>query len=167
MTDTVSNGSAKDPTEEDLARKADNYSTRIENTLGMIEAIEKSLLEKRRRFKEIKATHESLTSLYKQLGKSLDAATADLTHQFTSVIDDLGNGGTVSKLLTADKGKKAGGSDFSLEDHDLPPIPDCLREFQDDSKKAGAKLDSLQAGFNRMLDKKHKLTAESPHRKRD
>ena len=84
--------------EEGFARAAGIYSTRIEQTLGMIETIEKNLREKRKRIEEIQTRHKDLALQYGQLGKSLDSATADLAQQFAGVITDLGNDGAISKL---------------------------------------------------------------------
>jgi hypothetical protein len=104
--------------EEDLARAADNYSTCIEQTLGMIETIEKNLREKRKRIEEIQTRHEDLALQYRQLGKSLDSATADLTQQFAGVISDLGNDGAISKLPAGDASATVVGSNLTPENKD-------------------------------------------------
>ncbi len=104
--------------EEDLARAADNYSTRIEQTLGMIETIEKNLREKRKRIEEIQTRHEDLALQYRQLGKSLDSATADFTQQFAGVISDLGNDGAISKLPAGDASATVVGSNLTPENKD-------------------------------------------------
>ncbi len=115
--------------EEALARAADNYSTRIEQTLGMIEAIEKNLREKRKRIEEIQTRHEDLALQYRQLGKSLDSATANLAQQFAGVIGDLGNDGAISKLL-------AGGASATVVGSNLAP------ENEDDGTTAGPETDT-------------------------
>ncbi len=147
--------------EEALARAADNFSTRIEQTLGMIETIEKSLREKRKRIEEIQTRHEDLALQYRQLGKSLDSATADLTQQFAGVISDLGNDDAISKLLADGASATAVGSNLAPKKPELPPIPECVREIQESSNKDEVNLDSLQAGFNRMLKKPRGSTAKS------
>ncbi len=139
--------------EEGLARAADNYSTRIEQTLGMIETIEKSLREKRKRIEEIQTRHEDLALQYRQLGKSLDSATADLTQQFAGVISDLGNDGTISKLLADGASATAVGSNLAPEKPELPPIPECVREVQGTPNEERVNLDAFQAGLTRILKK--------------
>ncbi len=118
MTDIVSIVNATHTAEDGLARAADNYSARIEQTLGMIEAIEKNLREKRKRIEEIQTRHEDLALQYRQLGKSLDSATADLTQQFAGVISDLGNDGAISKLPAGDASATVVGSNLTPENKD-------------------------------------------------
>ncbi len=147
--------------EEDLARAADNYSTRIEQTLGMIETIEKNLREKRKRIEEIQTRHEDLALQYGQLGKSLDSATADLTQQFAGVISDLGNDGAISKLPAGDASATVVGSNLTPEKSEFLSVPECVREIQDSSNKDETNLDSLQAAFIRKLKKPRRSTAKS------
>ena len=151
--------------EEDLARAADNYSTRIEQTLGMIETIEKNLREKRKRIEEIQTRHKDLALQYGQLGKSLDSATADLAQQFAGVITDLGNDGAISKLLAGGAFTTVFGSNLTPEKSELPPVPECVREIQDSSNEDEANLDSLQSAFIRKLKKPRRSNSKSAHRK--
>ena len=151
--------------EEDLARAADNYSTRIEQTLGMIETIEKNLREKRKRIEEIQTRHEDLALQYRQLGKSLDSATADLTQQFAGVISDLGNDGAISKLPAGDASATVVGSNLTPEKSELPPVPERVREARGTPNEEEVDPDSLQADFNRMLKKSRRAAAKSAHRK--
>ena len=154
MTDIASLVNATHTAEEGLARAADNYSTRIEQTLGIIEAIEKNLREKRKRIEEIQTRHEDLAFQYRQLGKSLDSATADLTQQFAGVISDLGNDGAISKLPAGDASATVVGSNLTPEKSELPPVPECVREIQDSSNEDEANLDSLQSAFIRKLKRR-------------
>ncbi len=147
--------------EEGLARAADNYSTRIEHTLGMIETIEKNLREKRKRIEEIQPRHEDLALQDRQLGKSLDSATADLTQHFAGVISDLGNDGAISKLLSDGASATAVGSNLDPNKPELPPVPECVREAQGTPNEEQVNMGTFQAGFNRMLNKPRGSTAKS------
>jgi hypothetical protein len=75
--------------EPDLASAVGNYSTSVDHTLGVIEAIEATLQRKRRQIEEIQARQEILALEYRQLGRSLDTATKDLADQFIDIIADL------------------------------------------------------------------------------
>lgn len=75
--------------EPDLARAVGDYSASVEQTLGVIEAIEKTLLGKRRQIDEIQARQRVLAREYSDLGKSLQSATHDLAQQFARIISDL------------------------------------------------------------------------------
>ncbi len=149
--------------EEDLARAADNYSTRIEQTLGMIKAVEKNLREKRKRIEEIQTRHEDLALQYRQLGKSLDSATVGLTQQFAGVISDLGNDGAISKLPAGGASATVVGSNLDPEKPELPPIPECVGEVQGTPNEEQVNLDAFQAGLTRILKKPRGSTAKSSH----
>ena len=73
----------------DLASAVGNYSTSVDRTLGVIDAIEATLQRKRRQIEEIQARQEILALEYRQLGRSLDTATKDLAQQFIDIITDL------------------------------------------------------------------------------
>ncbi len=153
MTGIASLVNATHTAEDGLARAADNYSARIEQTLGMIEAIEKNLREKRKRIEEIQTRHENLALQYRQLGKTLDSATADLTQQIADVISDLGNDGAIAKLLAGGASATVVGSDLDPEKPELPPIPECVREVQGTPNEERVNLDAFQAGLTRILKK--------------
>ncbi len=154
MTDIASFVKVTNTGAEELTRAADNYSTRIEQTLGMIEAIEKNLREKRKRIEEIQARHEDLELQYRQLGKSLDSATAELTQHFAGVISNLGNDGAISKPLACGASATVVGSSLAPEKPELPPIPECTPEVQESSNEDGVILDSLQTAFNRRVKRR-------------
>ncbi len=137
--------------DEGLARAADNYSARIEQKLGMIKAIEKNLREKRKRIEEIQTRHEDLAFQYRQLDKSLDSATADLTQQFAGVISDLGNDGAISKLLADGASATVVGSNLAPEKSELPPVPERVREAQGTPNEEEVDLDFLRVSSKRML----------------
>lgn len=75
--------------ETDLARMVGDYSATVENTLCVIEIIEETLQQKRKQIAEIQARQEALALEYRQLGRTLDAATKDLAQQFSDIIKDL------------------------------------------------------------------------------
>ncbi len=147
--------------EDGVARAADNYSCCIEQTLRMIEAIEKNLREKRKRLEEIQTRHEDLALQYRQLGKSLDSATADLPQQIADVIGDLGNDGAIAKLLAGDAPALATASNLAPEKPELPPIPECVGEVQGTLNEEQVNFDAFRAGFNRILKKPRQSTAKS------
>jgi exonuclease VII large subunit len=165
MTDIASIVNATHAAEENFARAADNYSTRIEQTLRMIKAVEKNLREKRKRVEEIQTRHEDLALQYRQLGTSLDSATADLTQQFAGVISDLGNDGAISKLLAVGASTTVVGSNLTPEKSELPPVPECVREIQDSSNDDETNLDPLQSAFIRKLKNRRRSNSKSAHRK--
>lgn len=75
--------------EPDLARAIGDYSSSVEQTLGVIEAIETTLQHKRRQIDVIQARQKVLAREYKELGKTLELATKDLARQFAGIIRDL------------------------------------------------------------------------------
>lgn len=75
--------------EPDLARLVGDYSASVAQTLGVIEAIEATLLHKRRQIDEIQARQKVLAREYRELGETLDRANRDLAHQFAGIIRDL------------------------------------------------------------------------------
>lgn len=75
--------------EPDLARAVGNYSASVEQTLGVIQAIEETLQHKRRQIDEIQARQAVLAREYKALGETLELATKDLAQQFTGIIRGL------------------------------------------------------------------------------
>jgi hypothetical protein len=75
--------------EPDLAGAVGDYSTSVAQTLGVIEAIEATLQQKRRQIEEIQARQKVLAREYRQLGESLDTATKDLAEEFFEIIADL------------------------------------------------------------------------------
>lgn len=75
--------------ETDLARMVGDYSATVENTLCVIDIIEETLQQKRKQIAEIQARQEALALEYRQLGRTLDAATKDLALQFSDIIKDL------------------------------------------------------------------------------
>jgi hypothetical protein len=140
-----------------------HYSTSVDQTLGVIEAIEATLQQKRRQIEEIQTRQEILALEYRQLGRSLDTATKDLAQQFADIITDLETDKAIAKP-PADKapgtnepraeppsGKAAEtnetgaeppadsapetdeASGLDLETSDLPPVPEFLGERQDSS----------------------------------
>ncbi len=142
--------------EPDLARMVGNYSTSVEQTLGVIEAIETTLQQKRRQIEEIQARQEMLALEYRQLGRSLGTATKDLARQFADIITDLETDKPVAKApadearetsetgteTPADKAPETSeisteppagstletgaASGLDLETSDLPPVPEFL-----------------------------------------
>ena len=64
--------------EPDLASAVGNYSTSVDQTLGVIEAIEATLQKKRGQIEEIQTRQEILALEYRQLGRSLDTATKEI-----------------------------------------------------------------------------------------
>ena len=161
MTDIASLVNATHIAEEGLARVADNYSARIEQILGMIEATEENLRQKRKRIEEIQTRHEDLALQYRQLGKSLDSATADLPQQIADVISDLGNDGAIAKLLAGGASATVVGSNLDPEKPELPPIPECVGEVQGIPNEEQVNFDAFQAGLTRMLKKPRRSTAKS------
>ena len=81
----------------DLASAVGSYSTSVNQTLGVIDAIEATLQQKRRQIEEIQARQGILTLEYRQLGRSLDTATKDLAQQFTDIITDLETDKAIAK----------------------------------------------------------------------
>ncbi len=112
-----------------LARAADTYSARIKQILGMIETVEKSLREKRKRIEEIQVRHEDLALKYRQLGQSLDSATTDLAQQFADV-GDLGSDVAIAKLLAGAAPAPVAASNMAAEPPDLPPVCERVRKAQ-------------------------------------
>ncbi len=155
MTDIVSLVNATHTAEEGLARAADNYSARIEQILGIIEAIEKNLRQNRERIEEIRARHEGLALQYRQLGKSLDSATVDLTQKFAGIINDLGNDVAIAKLLARDTPAPATASNLAPEKPESPAIPEFLGEVQGTPNE-----EQVKAGFDRMLKKRRRSTCD-------
>ncbi len=102
---------------------------------------------------------------YRQLGKSLDSATADLAQQFAGVIGDLGSDVAIAKLLAGGAPAPVAAANMAPGPPDLPPVPECVREAQGTPNEEEVDLDSLQAGFNRILKKPRRSTAKSAHRK--
>ena len=103
--------------EPDLARAVGDYSASVEQTLGVIEAIEKTLLGKRRQIDEIQARQRVLAREYSDLGKSLQSATHDLAQQFARIISDL----ETDRPLTEPPVKK--GLDVEAASAALPAAP--------------------------------------------
>ncbi len=167
MADIASLVNATHTAEAGVGRAADNYSARIEQVLGIIGAIEKNLRQKRERIEEIRARHEGLALQYRQLGKSLDSATADLTQQFAAIISDLGSDVAITKLLAGDASATVVGSNLDPEKPELPPVPECVREVQGTPNEEQVNLDTFQAGFIRMLKKPRRSTAKSARGKED
>lgn len=81
----------------DLASAVGSYSASVDQTLGVIEAIEATLQQKRRQIEEIQARQEILALEYRQLGRSLDTATKDLAEQFFDIIADLESNMAIAK----------------------------------------------------------------------
>ena len=81
----------------DLASAVGSYSTSVDQTLGVIEAIEATLQQKRRQIEEIQARQEILALEYRQLGRSLDTATKDLAEQFFDIIANLESDMAIAK----------------------------------------------------------------------
>jgi len=81
----------------DLASAVGSYSTSVDQTLGVIEAIEATLQQKRRQIEEIQARQEILALEYRQLGRSLDTATKDLAEQFFDIITNLESDMAIAK----------------------------------------------------------------------
>lgn len=75
--------------EPDLAGAVGDYSASVAQTLGVIEAIEATLQQKREQIEEIQARQELLAREYRQLGETLDTATQDLAEEFFEIIADL------------------------------------------------------------------------------
>ena len=130
MTDIASLVNATHTAEEGLARAADNYSARIEQILGVIEAIELNLRQRRERIEELQARHEGLALHYRQLGKSVDSATADLTQRFAAVLSNLGSNVAIAKLLAGDAPAPATDSNLAPEKSALSRIAECVGEAQ-------------------------------------
>ncbi len=147
----------------DLASAVGSYSTSVDQTLGVIEAIEATLQQKRRQIEEIQARQEMLALEYRQLGRSLDTATKDLAQQFADIITDLETDKAIAKP-PADKAPETNetraeppaesapemsdaiaearadstpetdeASGLDLETSDLPPVPEFLGGRQDSS----------------------------------
>lgn len=85
----------------ELASAVGNYSTSVDRTLSVIEAIEATLQRKRRQIEEIQARQEILALEYRQLGRSLDTATKDLADQFIDIIADLETAQLAAEPLAA------------------------------------------------------------------
>ena len=81
----------------DLASAVGSYSASVDQTLGVIEAIEATLQQKRRQIEEIQARQEILALEYRQLGRSLDTATKDLAEQFFDIIANLESDMAIAK----------------------------------------------------------------------
>ncbi len=134
-----------------LFRAADNNSARIKQILGMIETVENSLREKRKRIEKIQVRHEDLGLKYRQLGQSLDSATTDLARQFGDVTGDLGCDVTISKPLAGAAPAPVAASNMAPEPPDLPLVSDTVRKTQGTPNDEEVDLDFLQAGSKRML----------------
>ncbi len=101
--------------EPDLASAVGNYSTSVDQTLGVIDAIEATLQQKRRQIEEIQARQEILALEYRQLGRSLDTATKDLAQQFTDIITDLETDKAIAKPPADQVREKSETSDARAE----------------------------------------------------
>jgi hypothetical protein len=97
----------------DLASAVGSYSTSVDQTLGVIEAIEATLQQKRRQIEEIQARQEILALEYRQLGRSLDTATKDLAAQFFDIIADLKSDMAIAKPPTGQARKSSETSETS------------------------------------------------------
>lgn len=75
--------------EPDLVGAVGDYSASVAQALGMIEAIEAKVQQKREQIEEIQARQELLAREYRQLGETLDTATQDLAEEFFEIIADL------------------------------------------------------------------------------
>jgi chromosome segregation ATPase len=75
--------------EPDLVGAVGDYSASVAQALGMIEAIEAKVQQKREQIEEIQARQELLAREYRQLGETLDTATKDLAEEFFEIIADL------------------------------------------------------------------------------
>ena len=73
-----------------------DYAASVAQTLGVIDAIETALQQKRQQIEEIQARQEILAREYRQLGITLDAATKDLAEQFIDIIADLETGQSIA-----------------------------------------------------------------------
>ena len=136
-----------------LAGAADHYSARIKQILGMIETVENSLREKRKRIEEMQVRHEDLALEYTQLGQSLDSASTDLARQFGDMIGDLGSDAAIAKPRAGGAPAAAAASNMALEPADLPAVSECVRKARGTPNEAEIDLDFLQAGSKRMLKK--------------
>jgi uncharacterized phage infection (PIP) family protein YhgE len=135
----------------DLASAVGDYSTSVDQTLGVIEALEATLQQKRRQIEEIQTRQEILALEYRQLGRSLDTATKDLAQQFADIITDLETDKAIAKP-PADQARETSetsgpiaeppadstpetdeASGLDLETSDLPPVPEFLGGRQDSS----------------------------------
>ena len=115
----------------DLASAVGDYSTSVDQTLGVIESIEATLQQKRRRIEEIQTRQETLALEYRQLGRSLDTATKDLAQQFADIITDLETDKAIAKPpadSTLETDEASG-----LETSNLPPVPEFLGGRRDSS----------------------------------
>ncbi len=117
----------------DLASAVGSYSTSVDQTLGVIEAIEATLQQKRRQIEEIQARQEILALEYRQLGRSLDTATKDLAQQFADIITDLETDKAIAKPPADSTPETDEASGLDLETSDLPPVPEFLGGRQDSS----------------------------------
>ena len=134
-----------------LFRAADNNSARIKQILRMIETVEMSLREKRKRIEEIQVRHEELGLKYRQLGQSLDSATIDLAQQFGDVIGDLGSDVAIAKQPAGGAPAPVAASNMAPEPPDLPPVSECVRKAQGSANEEEVDLDFLRASSKRML----------------
>jgi hypothetical protein len=91
--------------ETDLARMVGDYSATVENTLCVIDIIEETLQQKRKQIAEIQARQEALALEYRQLGRTLDAATKDLAQQFSDIIKDLETDRSLARPIAGASGK--------------------------------------------------------------
>lgn len=116
-----------------------DYSTSVKRTLGVIEAMETTLQDKRAQIEEIQARQRALAQEYKELGRTLETASRDLAQKFSVIITDLETDRASGEPL-ADKASGSGGiSALDLDLADLPPVPEFLGGRQDilDKKKEG------------------------------
>ncbi len=117
----------------DLASAVGDYPTSVDQTLGVIESIEATLQQKRRRIEEIQARQEILALEYRQLGRSLDTATKDLAQQFADIITDLETDKAIAKPPADSTPETDEASGLDLETSDLPPVPAFLGGRRDSS----------------------------------
>ncbi len=129
----------------DLASAVGNYSTSVDQTLGVIEAIEATLQQKRRQIEEIQTRQEALALEYRKLGRSLESETKDMAQQFAGFISDLETDIPIAEP-PADKAPETSEAsaeplvdstpetgealDLGLETLDLPPVPKFLSDRQ-------------------------------------
>jgi chromosome segregation ATPase len=116
----------------DLASAVGNYSTSVDQTLGVIEAIEATLQQKRRQIEEIQTRQEILALEYRQLARSLDTATKDLAQQFADIITDLETDKAIAKP-PADQARETSDARAEPPAESAPEMSDAIAEARADS----------------------------------
>jgi chromosome segregation ATPase len=125
----------------DLASAVGSYSASVDQTLGVIEAIEATLQQKRRQIEEIQARQEILALEYRQLGRSLDTATKDLAEQFFDIIANLESDMAIAKP-PAGQARKTSVTSVTSETSDAGAEPPADEAPETNETKAEPPADS-------------------------